>query len=177
MTKLRLPIDGVFYFMEEIFKDIPSYEGLYQVSNLGNVKSLNYNKTKKEKILKSNKNSLGYKNVGLSKNGKVKSITVHQLVAMAFLNHNPCGFKLVIDHRNDNKLDNRLENLQVVTTRHNSHKTQGRYSSKYKGVHWHKHTKKWCCSIMINSNPTHLGYFNCELAAHLAYQNKLKEII
>jgi hypothetical protein len=95
---------------------------------------------------------------------------------MAFLNHIPSGNKLVIDHRNDNKLDNRLENLQVVTNRFNTCKTRGNYSSKYKGVNWHKHTQKWVSRIIINNKRHSLGYFNCELAAHLAYQNKLKTI-
>ncbi|MDB4397739.1 NUMOD4 domain-containing protein, partial [Akkermansiaceae bacterium] len=54
----------------EVWKDIPEYEDLYQVSNLGNVRSLNFNKTKKVKLLKKSLNSNGRYRVGLSKNGK-----------------------------------------------------------------------------------------------------------
>jgi hypothetical protein len=70
----------------EIWKDVPNYDGFYQVSNLGNVKSF-YKKN--EKILKQGINRYGYKFVSLSKNNKQKTIKTHQLVAMAFLNHTP----------------------------------------------------------------------------------------
>lgn len=168
----------------EIWKDVIGYEGLYQVSNLGNVKSLNRLMqkgknifTSKEKILKHNIKSNGYSAVVLCLNKIEKTMPIHQLVAMAFLNHNPCGFKLVIDHINDVKTDNRIENLQIVTQRENACKTQGKYSSKYKGVSWHKVAKKWVCKIEINRKSHYLGLFNCEKEAHQAYQNKLKEII
>ena len=156
----------------EIWKDIPGYEGLYQVSNLGRVKSLKYNK---ERILKCGINTHGYNIVVLCDNGKPKTKNVHQLVAMSFLNHNPCGFKLVIDHKNDIKTDNRLENLQIVTSRFNNHKTQGKYSSKYKGVYWNVQKKKWRSQINIKNRLIWLGDFKCELAASYAYQKALKE--
>ena len=168
----------------EIWKDIPNYEGLYQVSNFGNVKSLDrkvyanngriYNI--KGIYLKLYKNNKGYYSVCLSENNVKKNIDVHQLVAMAFLNHKPCGFDLVIDHKNDNKLDNRVENLQIVTQRYNSHKKQGKYSSKYKGVHYAHDRNKWRACIQINGKLIHLGSFECELKASLVYQNKLKEL-
>jgi hypothetical protein len=157
--------------MEEIWKDIPEYEGLYQVSNLGRVKSLMFNK---EKILKQ-ANTNGYLQVRLCKN-KIKKFLVHQLVSMAFLNHKPCGFNLVIDHINDNPSDNRVENLQIVTNRYNTCKTQGKYSSQYKGVWWSKDKQKWRAGILINKKPKFLGYFTDEKEAHLAYQNALKKI-
>ena len=167
----------------EIWKDVIGYEGLYQVSNLGNVKSLpkeqrctNGYRVTKEKILKQSIDGRGYFNVVLYKNRVAKTRKIHQLVAVAFLNHTPCGFKLVVDHINDVKTDNRLENLQVVTTRFNCKKTQIKYSSKYKGVSWYKPSQKWVSHIRINGKLFYLGYFNCELLAHQAYQNKLKEI-
>ena len=177
MTKLRLPIDGVFIFME-IWKDIPGYEGLYQVSNLGIVKSLSRKvcnhqgcHISKEKIM-TQQYLKKYKRVVL--NGK--SFMVHQLVAMAFLGHKPCGHTLVIDHINDDASDNRLENLQIVTQRFNSYKTQGKGTSKYKGVGWSIEKNKWRSYIRINGFMKHLGYFNCEEEAHKVYQNKLKEL-
>ena len=168
--------------MEE-FRDVIGYEGLYQVSNLGRVKSLSRevcNSSRcyisKEKILKLCVNKTGYYHVGLCKHGKAKSLNVHQLVVMAFLDHTPCGYDLVVDHVNDDPLDNRVENLQIVTQRFNSKKNQVMYSSKYKGVSWYKNNNKWVSHIRINGKLNHLGYFNCELSAALAYQNKIKEI-
>ena len=74
---------------KEIFRDVKGYEGLYQVSNFGNVKSLeridNYNRLVKEKILKPYTDKVGYLHVVLCNNGKMKSFLVHRLVAMVFL--------------------------------------------------------------------------------------------
>ena len=158
---------------KEIFKDIPGYEGLYQVSNQGRVKSFMKGK---EKILKQPTNSSGYLQVTIYRNG-AKIYKVHALVAMAFLNHTPCGHNLVVDHINDDKLDNRVENLQVVTQRFNACKTQGRYTSKYKGVSWRKDARKWISRMYINGKLKHLGYFKCELAASYAYQMGLKSLL
>jgi len=168
----------------EVWKDIPEYEGLYQVSNLGRVKSLPKEwiagkgvvLKHKGKILKSRTNSSGYMLVNLWINGNIKTYQIHQLVAMAFLNHKPNGNELVIDHINDNKLDNRVENLQIVTNRFNCFKTQGKYSSKYKGVYWNKQRNKWQSYISINGKLKHLGLFKCELEASKAYQKALKEL-
>lgn len=101
---------------EEIWKDIEGYEGLYQVSNIGRVKSLNYNRTGEEKILKLCK-VRGYLYVGLCKDGKNKSLKVHRLVATAFI-PNPEN-KPNIDHINTIRTDNRVENLHWVTQREN----------------------------------------------------------
>jgi hypothetical protein len=156
--------------MNEIWKDVIGYEGIYQVSSLGRVKSLKFDK---EKILKPSLNSRGYKHVSLSSNNNKRTKKVHVLVSETFLNHKTCGMLLVIDHINDNPLDNRLENLQIVTTRFNTCKTQGKYSSQYKGVSWCKRDKVWKSSIRINGILVHLGRFKNEYDAHIAYQNKL----
>lgn len=98
--------------MTEIWKDIEGYEGLYQVSNLGNVRRV--------KLLKqySDKSKGGYNVVSLCKDGKVKIARVHQLVANAFVpnpNNKPC-----IDHINTDRKDNRAVNLQWVTQKENN---------------------------------------------------------
>jgi hypothetical protein len=161
--------------MEEIWKDIAGYEGQYQVSNFGNVKSKKYNK---EKLLNGSISNKGYIQFTLSwaEKNKYNVYLAHQLIAMAFLGHIPCGHKLVIDHINDNILDNRLENLQIVTNRYNTCKTQGRYSSKYKGVSFSKRRKKWRAEILYKNKRKVLGYFIDEYEAHLAYQNAVKNL-
>lgn len=161
---------------KEVWKSIPNYEGLYEVSNLGRVKSLNYNKKGIEKILSFCIGNNGYYMVALCSNKKCKSRTIHSLVAEAFLNHKPCGHKLVIDHINNNKLDNRIENLQIVTIRYNTRKVQGNDTSKYKGVCWAKDRSKWKSCIRINYKLKNIGYFDNEYEAHLAYQNELNKI-
>ena len=102
---------------EEIWKPIKDFEGYYEVSNIGRVKSLNYRGTGKEKILKNIEDYKGYLEVGLTKNGKRKQFKVHRLVAEAFIpnpENKPC-----IDHINTVKNDNRVENLRWVTYKEN----------------------------------------------------------
>ena len=168
---------------KEIFKDITGYEG-YQASNLGNVKSLkrksSTGKQVKERVLKSGLNGVignQYLAVNLYKNGKSKSVRIHQLVCMAFLNHVPNGYKgLIVDHINNDKLDNRLSNLQLVTARLNSSKDRKNKTSKYTGVFWHKKANKWQSSIGVNGKLKYLGLFTNELEASKCYQEALKEI-
>lgn len=104
----------------EEWKNIKGYQGKYQVSNLGRIKSLNYNRQKKQKILIECKNGKGYKIVSLSKNGKWKSFLIHRLVYGAFVGIIPDGYQ--IDHINNNKTDNRLQNLQLLTVSENNKK-------------------------------------------------------
>ena len=161
--------------MEEIWKDVVGYEGRYLISNKGKLKSIIKNK---EVLINGHLDSKGYLQYTLSwklKN-KINCYRAHQLVAQSFLEHKVCGYKLVVDHINDNKLDNRVENLQIVTQRFNICKIQGNYSSQYKGVSWDKNAKKWRPRIFINGKNKNLGCFNDEYEAHLAYQNALKNI-
>ena len=100
--------------LEENYKEIPGYPN-YKVSDLGNVKSL----LGKGKILRLSRDSRGHLTVGLSKDGKKKMFKAHQLVAIAFLNHVPCGNSIVVNHKNHYKADNRLINLQLLTAEEN----------------------------------------------------------
>jgi hypothetical protein len=165
--------------MEEIWKDIPMYEGIYQVSNNGKVKSLSRFKISAKRTVKVHEtilkgrlsgNAKGqYLAVSLSKMGLSKQYKIHQLVAMAFLNHKPCKYELIIDHINDIKTDNRLENLQIITQRENSYKTQGKYSSQYKGVSWAKSVNKWRARVRDKGKELVLGYFTNEIEAKKVY--------
>lgn len=114
--------------MEEIWKDISNYEGLYQVSNLGNVRSLSHIRKngKKEtqkylskgRLLKPAIQSVGYKFVVLSKQGKTKGYRVHRLVAEAFI-PNPDNLPQV-NHKDENKLNNNVNNLEWCTVAYNN---------------------------------------------------------
>lgn len=102
----------------EIWLPIEGYEGLYAVSNMGRVKSLGNDKLRKDKILRQGKNNkTGYLYVVLSKEGKIKTCSVHRLVGNAFLdnpNNYPC-----FNHKNEIKTDNRAENLEPCTQKYN----------------------------------------------------------
>ena len=160
----------------EIWKDIPNYEGYYQVSDLGRVKSLQRKRILKEFIMVTYVNNKGYLFVNLWKNGKPSKKYIHQLVAICFLNHNPCGYKIVVDHINHDKKDNKLINLQLLSHRNNVSKRINATSSKHVGVCWNKICKKWESTIYSNGKNIHLGLFVSELEASKAYQNKLNEI-
>lgn len=108
--------------MKEIWKDIPNYEGLYQVSNLGNVKSLcygarNIRKSNVHKILKHSPNNWGYHKVQLYKNGKSQMLYIHRLVASLFI-PNPEN-KVQVNHIDGNKENNTVSNLEWATPREN----------------------------------------------------------
>lgn len=93
---------------KEIWKDIKGYKGLYQVSNLGRIKSI-----KKEYIFKENKNGNGYRIVTLTKNKIEKSFSVHQLVANHFI---PNSNNLPqVNHKDGNKMNNDVDNLEWCT--------------------------------------------------------------
>lgn len=167
----------------EIWKNVKDYEGIYQVSNFGNVKSLKRHikngysgRWVDEKILKKQKNKEGYLVISLNKCNNRKLGFIHQLVAIAFLNHKPCGYKLVINHKDFNRDNNIVENLEIVTSRQNTNQKHLKSSSKYVGVYWHKASKKWHSSIRINNKIKHLGLFDIEEDASDAYQKKLLEI-
>ena len=168
----------------EIWKEVKGYQD-YEVSNLGRVKSLArtiiYSNGKvynyKEKVLKNCLNYHGYLIVSLSKGNISKTKKIHQIVTEAFLNHTTCGHKLVVDHINAVKTDNRLENLQIITQRENASKDRKGGTSKYIGVYWHKASSKWASKIIINGKKKYLGYFKNELKAAEAYQTALKEIL
>lgn len=161
----------------EIWKDVPGYEGLYQVSDLGRIKSLVRKTRLRERILIPLINR-GYYCVDLSKNGQRKMIKISILVAMAFLGHKPDGtHKIVVDHLDNIKAHNCVSNLQLITNRENCSKDKFRhnYSSKHVGVCWVKRDKKWKSQICINGELRNLGYFDDEIEASNAYQLALKK--
>lgn len=157
----------------EVWKTIDGYED-YQISNLGRVKSLLFNR---ERILKAGFNTKGYLSVILYKNKKPKTIRVHVLVAMMFHGHKPDGtHKVVVDHIDNNKLNNRVDNLQLITNRENVSKGIKCGTSKYVGVYFDKKSNKWVSKITFLYRCVHLGYFDSEIEASSAYDKALDEI-
>lgn len=163
--------------MKEIWKDIDGYNGEYQISSIGRIKSF---KSGKERILKpaiDSKNGKGYYCICLNK----KFFRVHQLVAMAFLNHKPNGHSIVIDHINGVKCDNRVENLRLVSHRDNmsTDKCVVNYKNKtsnYTGVVFSISKLCYTSSIKFKNKSYSLGCFKTEIEAHNAYQEALFEI-
>jgi len=130
----------------EIWKDVVGYEGYYQISNLGRVKSLKKRvpfetygvrklRTLPEKILKQHKNECGYMYVPLAKDTKKKKHKIHRLVAEAFL-PNP-EMKKCVNHKDGNKVNNCVSNLEWVTHSENmKHAAEnGLWVSWNKGKH------------------------------------------
>ena len=109
--------------MEEVWRDIKGYEGLYKVSNLGRVKSFRnfsgFNKKfyKREKIMTPVDNGRGYLHVMLSKNKNTKHVYIHRLVAQSFL-PNPNNLQ-EINHKDENKKNNRVDNLEWISRKDN----------------------------------------------------------
>jgi hypothetical protein len=119
--------------MQEIFKDVVGYEGLYQVSNLGNVRSLRYHKFK---LLNLRKSIYGYTLVDLYSNKIKRTFNVHRLVAITFID-NPNN-KREVNHINGIKHDNRLENLEWNTREENREHAKKTGLINNKGVNNHQ---------------------------------------
>ena len=132
--------------MKEEWRDIKGYEGLYQISNLGRVKSLardtNNQYCKVDKIIKANPNKWGYLNVNLYKKGKGKPFKVHRLVALHFI-ENPENLPEV-NHKDENKSNNCVDNLEWCTSKDNcNHGTRNkRISEKLKDMEFTEEHKK-----------------------------------
>lgn len=124
------------------------------------------------KVLKHTMDKYGYLQVGLSINGKCKTKKVHKLMAESFLDHTPCGMKEVINHIDNSKVNNNIENLEVVTCRYNTtcHKKHG-------GYYWSKRANKFISQIFFVDRNYHLGQYLNEQDAKSAYLKGLDIIL
>lgn len=147
----------------EIWKDINDYYGKYQISNYGNVKSLHCNK---ERIMKLQINSHGYYSIRLCLNSKYTNNQIHQLVAIHFLNHTPNKHNIVVDHIDNNKLNNYYLNLQLVTNRYNTTKDKSS-NTGFTGVTKYKNYYK--VSIRFKNKSYHLGNVKSPEEGHKLY--------
>jgi hypothetical protein len=166
--------DGISKIEE--WKDIPGYEGIYRMSDLGRVKSLSRERsngfglyTIPDRILRQSNADYNSLSCSLCKDNKQIKFKIHTLLAMAFLNHTPCGMKRVVDHVKQNRKDNRLTMLKVTSQRENTNQKHLPSSSKFTGVYFHGTHKKWCSAIRILKEKIHLGAFEKEEDAAEAY--------
>ena len=155
----------------EVFIPICNYPN-YSISNAGNIKNLKTNR-----ILKPGVNN-GYLCVSLCKKDcKPKNHLIHRLIAQHFIpNENELD---CVDHINSNRLDNRIVNLRWCSHQQNMHnqsKTTKKTSSKYKGVCWDKQNGKWTVNIKKDNVQQHIGRFDNERDAAIAYNEKAIEL-
>jgi hypothetical protein len=122
--------------MKEIWKDIAGFEGLYQVSNLGNVKRLISERVFEERPIGRTKDKYGYIKRVLSKEGKIYFFTEHRLVAVTFID-NPLN-KKTVNHKNGIKTDNSVENLEWCTNKENMKHAIETGLKDQKGIKHHK---------------------------------------
>ena len=116
-----------------------------------------------------------YDEVKLYLMGKTKNIAVHILVCQSFLGYDVKNKKsLVADHINENKYDNRLCNLQIITHRENIRKSTKKTDTPYYGVY--KVNNKWRARFYFENKPYHVGYFHCDYEAHLAVEKSIKKL-
>ena len=136
---------------ETIWKDVIDYEGIYSISSVGNIYSFI-----SDKLLKQNLGTSGYLCVNLYKNKKQKTRLVHQLLAESFLGHKRQKFKVVIDHIDNNKLNNNIDNIQLLSNRKNStkdKKPKGGESCIYSA------NSKYLVRLRVNGKKMSIGIF------------------
>lgn len=165
---------------KEIWKDIKGWEGYYQVSSKGRIKSLArlvyrssdiHGIPQPERILKLHLQNSGYLFICLQKDGYKKWYTIHRLVAIHFI-PNPDN-KPQVNHIKSVKTDNNVENLEWVNNRENStHHALKNRSSRYVGVRLTKE-KSWRATIKIKGKAIALGCYKTEEEAGIAYQKAL----
>ena len=160
---------------DEIWKDVKDLEDRYEISNKCRIRSKDRLSKDGKKIIKGKilKPSIrkGYYRIKLG--GKQR--TIHQMVAESFLGHIRCGMEKVVDHIDNNKLNNNVENLQIITNRKNCSKDK---KSKHTGVREIYRKRKgvgYVASIYIEKN-IHLGIFDNEEDAIYAYQEALRKL-
>lgn len=167
---------------DEIWKNIPNFENIYQASNSGRIRKLPDVYRSKKNVLvkidlyypKYSTDKDGYKRVGLTdENGKTYTKGVHRWIMYAFEGKS----NLEVDHKNGVKSDNNYKNLRYVTTRENiNHKKRlniGKYSSDLIGTYLHK--GKWYSYITLNGKEYYLGQFDTDTEGSAAYKKALKK--
>lgn len=170
----------------EVWVPVLNYEGLYEVSNYGRVRSLDnliakprYSEyIRKGRVLQQTLSN-GYPQVTLYRGTNHKKPTpVHLISFYSFNTHIIKSDNYEVDHIDNNPMNTMLSNFQLLTSRENSAKRsfQKTKTSKYTGVSWDKQRNKWFAHIRYKNKTIGLGRHLSEYDAHLAYQAKLIEI-
>ena len=165
-------------FLPEAFENkveewlpVLNYKGFYEVSNFGHIRSLSrevkhsknplFTRKVASRILLPTINNKGYYKVRLSKEGIKNTHLIHHLVAESFLNHTVRNSKICIDHMNENKLDNRAENLQIITKKENTKKSFDFKLDKFTvGDFWFHSTGT--LNLIIEVTKLHGGTLKCK---------------
>ena len=171
---------------EEIWKHVVGYEGLYEVSDLGRIRSLdrsrphsrnaNYSFLCRGKIRKIHNDKNGYQRVTLCKGGRQSNKQVHRIVGYAFLGLTD---DLQIDHVDGDPKNNRLDNLRTATGGQNmigSRRKHKGATSQYRGVSWHDRDRRWVAQIQFNRTNFYLGCYSEEIDAAKAFDKKAIEL-
>lgn len=146
----------------ELWIPVLGYEGIYEVSNFGRVRNiLKFN----NRILNPLKTRDGYFYLELSNNYIRKTKKLHKVVAESFLGEHK---GLSVNHIDGNKLNNHIDNLEIVSARENcAHRSlMSKKSSKYTNVTWDKQHQKWRAQVYINGKQNYIGIFECEEKAY-----------
>lgn len=171
---------NLFKVMEdkEIWKSVPGYDGLYEVSSFGRIKSLpknvvgrsGCNRYCKEKIMKPTLKNNGYFSIALYNAAGNKKMYVHRLVCLCFYGES----ELHVNHVDGDKSNNHLYNLEYVSQRENNcHMFSKKNKGKLIGVK--KNFNRYMAVIRINGKHIYNGSYDTEIEAHEAYLSALKE--
>jgi hypothetical protein len=161
----------------EQFRSIKSYEEFYEISNLGRVKSYHNCRGKGTIFLKPCLNNSGYMKYVLKKYGRQKNHYIHLLVWDAFGDKPRNGRIIIIDHIDENKLNNNINNLQAIDRRLNIHKSYiHRNWELPQGYYFDKEKNKYRAIININGKVKTIGYYESKDDAHKSYIKKLEEV-
>jgi hypothetical protein len=150
----------------EIWKQVKGFEGLYEVSSIGNIKSI-----RRGIVLSLRVDKGGYKACTLCNELK-KTFKVHRIVYNAFVGD--LDNLLVIDHIDGNKINNEYTNLRQIPTRENTTLGKSR-KSNYRGVRLFKQNNKWGAEIQIEGIKYFLGLFDNPLSASISYEGTLND--
>ena len=166
-------------FKGEVFKDIPGYEGLYQVGNYGTVRSIRFRNNQTSfhriKVMNPVDHGNGYVYVTLSKNNKRKNFYVHRLVATAFLD--PIPGKPFINHKDFNKRNNTVNNLEWCTQKENVNYSIKQMMHPRKNARLpktgHKYIHKKKCSYEVDYEPLRIYKVCKTLEEALEFREKV----